>query len=227
MSILVVAAHPDDEVLGCGGTIARWALEGHTVRIGILAEGATSRDPERRQGDRKGELSALGKAAQEAGNILGAASVELLGLPDNRMDSLDRLEIVKSVEAWVERYQPSVVLTHYGGDVNIDHRRVHEAVITACRPQPDHPVSRFQFFEVPSSTEWQPRGSGPAFEPDVFVDITETLEKKIEALRAYESEMRLWPHSRSLEGVRHLAHWRGATVGKGAAESFMLGRELL
>ena len=224
---LILAAHPDDEVLGCGGTIARLSGEGHAVHVVIMAEGATSRDPVRDRSARDGELSALAGAAHRAGGVLGAASVELLAFPDNRMDSLDRLDIVKTVEDLVARHAPDTVFTHHAGDVNIDHRRLHDAVVTACRPQPGHPVRRLLFFEVASSTEWQPPGSAPAFQPAVFVDIAETLDRKMESLRAYASEMRPWPHSRSIEAVAHLARWRGATVGRAAAEAFMLGREII
>ena len=131
-SVLVVAAHPDDEVLGCGGTIARHAEAGDHVQVLIVAEGATSRLQKRDRGESSEELSALVRAAQKAGVILGASGVELLGCPDNRLDSLDRLDLIKCIEARMERYQPSVVYVHHAGDVNVDHRRLHEAVITAC-----------------------------------------------------------------------------------------------
>lgn len=228
MTTLILAAHPDDEILGCGGTMARLAAEGHAVHVVIAAEGATSRDASRDRAARADALSALAAAAREAGRILGAASVEVLDLPDNRMDSIDRLDIVKMVEALVARHAPDTVFTHHAGDVNVDHRRLHEAVITACRPQPGPPVPvrRLLFFEVPSSTEWQPPGSAPAFQPTVFHDIAETLALKRRALEVYASEMRPWPHARSLEAVEHLARWRGASVGLQAAEAFMLGREI-
>lgn len=226
MTNLIVAAHPDDEVLGCGGTIARLAAEGHAVQMVIAAEGATSRDITRDRAARADDLSALAVAAHEAGRILGAASVEVLGLPDNRMDSLDRLDIVKAVEALVARHAPETVFTHHAGDVNVDHRRLHEAVVTACRPQPGHPVRRLLFFEVPSSTEWQPPGSASAFQSTVSHDISGTLALKRRALKACDPEMRPWPHARSLEAVEHLARWRGAGVGSYAAEACMLGRDI-
>jgi LmbE family N-acetylglucosaminyl deacetylase len=227
MTMLVLAAHPDDEVLGCGGTIARLSDAGETVHVVIAAEGATSRDQTRDRGARAGDLSALGEAAREAGRILGARSVELLDLPDNRMDSLDRLDVVKIVEGLVARWAPRTVFTHHAGDVNVDHRRLHEAAVTACRPQPGHSVRRLLFFEVSSSTEWQPPGSAPPFLPNVFVDISASLARKLDALRAYDVEMRPWPHARSVDGVEHLARWRGSTVGVAAAEAFMLGREIV
>ncbi|MDB4346483.1 PIG-L family deacetylase, partial [bacterium] len=220
------AAHPDDEVLGCGGTIARHADAGHQVQVLIVSEGSTSRQKERDRSQARDELSVLAKAAQTAGSILGAAGVELLDLPDNRLDSLDRLDLIKLIEERVVQHQPECVYVHHAGDVNVDHRRLHEAVVTACRPTPDHVVKRLLSFEVASSTEWQPSGSAPAFHPNWFVDISAQWERKRDALEAYSSEMRPWPHARSLEALEHLARWRGAQVGVEAAEAFCLLRHV-
>ena len=227
VSVLVIAAHPDDEVLGCGGTIARHADEGDHVQVLIVAEGATSRQQQRDRVQATGELSALAQAAQKAGAILGAKGVELLDLPDNRLDSLDRLDLIKQIEERIERHQPQMVYVHHAGDVNVDHRRLHEAVVTACRPTPGQPVKRLLSFEVASSTEWQPPGSGPGFQPNWFIDITSQWLRKREALEAYASEMRPWPHARSIQAVEHLARWRGAQVGVEAAEAFCLLRQLV
>lgn len=222
--ILVVAAHPDDEVLGCGGTIAKHVAAGDRVEVIILAEGLTSRPARRDREAQREELSALARAAQAANEALGVSSLSLHELPDNRMDSVPRLDIIKLVEAHIDRIQPAIVYTHHGGDVNIDHRRVHEAVVTSCRPVPGHPVRSLLFFEVPSSTEWQPPASAPAFLPNWYVDISSTLEQKAKALAAYSSEMRPWPHARSTEAIMHRDRWRGATIGSEAAEAFMVGR---
>ena len=225
--VLVVAAHPDDEVLGCGGTIACHADAGDQVHVLIVAEGATSRQQKRDRIKASGDLSGLAQAAQMAGSILGAAGVELLDFPDNRLDSLDRLDLIKRIEECIDRHQPQVVYVHHAGDVNVDHRRLHESVITACRPTPGHPVRRLLSFEVASSSEWQPPGSAPAFQPNWFVDISDHWARKREALVAYASEMRPWPHARSLVAVEHLARWRGAQVGVEAAEAFCLLRQLV
>ena len=224
--ILIVAAHPDDEVLGCGGSIARHADVGDHVQVLIVAEGATSRQQQRDRGLVKAELSDLARAAQKAGEILGASGVELLDLPDNRLDSLDCLDLIKLIEARLESYQPQIVYTHHSGDVNIDHRRLHEAVITACRPTPGQPVRRLLSYEVASSTEWQSPGSAPAFQPNWFVDIADQWPRKRQALEAYAAEMRPWPHARSIAALEHLARWRGAQVGVEAAEAFCLLRQL-
>lgn len=220
-NVLVVAAHPDDEVLGCGGTIAAHAMAGDNVSVVVVAEGAMSRD----DAD-AAEVSELWACAREVGVLLGAASVETLGLPDNRLDAMDRLDLVKAVERVVERVRPDIVYTHHAGDVNIDHRRLHEAVVTACRPVPEACVRTILAFEVASSTEWQSSSGAAPFEPDWFVDVTRTLDIKMAALEVYETEMREWPHARSLKAAEHLARWRGATVGTEAAEAFMLVRHI-
>jgi LmbE family N-acetylglucosaminyl deacetylase len=216
---LVIAAHPDDEVLGCGATIARLVAEGW--------KGATSRSVQRDPSMHQGELSDLAKCAEASNNILGSTSIKLCSLPDNRMDGVELLDVVKLVEAEIDRYKPCLVLTHHTGDVNVDHRVLHDAVIAACRPLPQHPVKNLLFFEVPSSTEWRPASSGMYFAPNYFYDVTGYLAQKLEALRAYGPEMRNFPHPRSIEAVEYLAGWRGATVGCSAAEAYMLGRAII
>jgi LmbE family N-acetylglucosaminyl deacetylase len=223
-SILIFAAHPDDEVLGCGGTIAKLADEGANIYVVFLADGVLSRAEDQR--NHQVELRTRRTAAQKACDILGVKSVFFGDFPDNRMDTVALLDITKAVEELIAKHQPEIVFTHHSGDVNIDHRRLHEAVVTACRPQHGHPVKTLLCFEVVSSTEWQLPGSAPLFAPNWFVDISKTLDRKLSALEAYADELRNWPHPRSKQGIEHLAHWRGATVGVDAAEAFMLGRQL-
>ncbi|WP_071839970.1 PIG-L deacetylase family protein [Synechococcus sp. KORDI-100] len=225
--VLVVAAHPDDEVLGCGGTIARHVDSGDQVQVLIVAEGSTSRLQKRDRVQVADELSVLANAAQLAGSILGVSGVELLDFPDNRLDSLDRLDLIKCIEERIIRHQPECIYVHHSGDVNVDHRRLHEAVVTACRPMPGNVVRRLLSFEVASSTEWQPPGSSPPFQPNWFVDISEQLSRKKQALEVYSSEMKPWPHARSIEALEHLARWRGAQVGLEAAEAFCLLRSIV
>lgn len=226
--VLVIAAHPDDEVLGCGGTIARHVRQGDEVHVAIMAEGITSRDDRRDRASRKGELTELAEAAHKANDLLGVSSLDMQGFPDNRMDAMARLDVIKEVETLIDRHRPDTVYSHHVGDVNIDHRRLHEAVVTACRPMPkNHAVTRLLFFEVSSSTEWQPPGSAQPFVPNWFVDITDCMNTKVEALKTYASEMRPWPHARSIEAVQALAGFRGGTVGVAAAEAFVLGRQLI
>ena len=219
-SRLVVAAHPDDEVLGCGGYIANQAKSGDEVLVTFLSDGVTSR-----QGNLGlQEIESRRNAARLASKVLGASDVSFGDFPDNKLDAVPLLEIIKSIEAVVERVRPQIVLTHFGGDLNIDHRIVNQAVLTACRPAPKQGVKEILFFEVPSSTEWQVPIEGEAFIPTWFEDISETLELKIKALTVYKHELREWPHPRSIKAVEHLAHWRGASCGVDAAEAFVLGR---
>ncbi|WP_061205824.1 PIG-L deacetylase family protein [Leptospira santarosai] len=227
-NILVVAAHPDDEILGCGATMARLSQEGCEIHILILAEGITSRQNTRDRNSNLNELSELAQIAHTAGKTVGAKSVELFDFPDNRMDSIDRLDIIKVIERKVQEIQPEIIFTHFKYDLNIDHRITSDAVITACRPYPGQVVKELYFFEVPSSTEWQVGNQSEAFHPNYFVPINETqMKKKIDALNIYQSEMREFPHARSIEAVNALAKWRGASIGVSMAESFMVGRKLI
>jgi LmbE family N-acetylglucosaminyl deacetylase len=226
-AVLVVAAHPDDEVLGCGGTIARWAAQGCPVHVLLLADGEGARAPDGGVGASDERLQARAAAARGAAAILGCSTLELLDYPDNRLDGVELLDLVRHVEVRIAQFEPATILTHHAGDVNIDHRVVHDAVIAACRPVPGGCVGELLFFEVPSSTEWRPAASAVSFCPDWFVDISATLPKKLDALQAYREELRAFPHPRSLQAVRALAQWRGATAGVDAAEAFVLGRKIV
>jgi len=226
-TVIVIAAHPDDEVLGCGGTIAKHVRDGDEVHVLILAEGITSRDATRDHEGRFDDIVSLRNMANEAHKILGSNSINLMDFPDNRMDSVDLLDIIKVVENEINKRKPEIIYTHHSNDLNIDHCITNQAVFTACRPQPDTTVKKIYCFEVPSSTEWQSPMAEGAFMPNTFVNISDTLVKKLEALKAYKSEMKLWPHSRSIKAVEHLSCWRGASVGFEAAEAFMLTRNLI
>ena len=223
MSVLVVAAHPDDEVLGCGGAIAKHAQRGEDVAVCFLSDGVTSRESNTGHAP---ELHRRRVAALEAAGILGVSEVRFGDLPDNRMDSLDLLTTARAVQAHIREFAPAIVYTHFAGDLNVDHRLTHEAVMTACRPQPTSGVVTVLQFETTSSTEWRAPSASFAFQPDWFVDIDSTLNTKLEALDAYAEELRLWPHARSREALEHLARWRGATIGRGAAEAFVLARHI-
>ena len=226
-TILVIAAHPDDEVLGCGGSIAKHVHDGDEVHVLILAEGVTSRDDTRDREGREKDITKLKDMANEAHKILGTSSTKLLDFPDNRMDSVDLLDVIKVIENEINEINPEIIYTHHSNDLNVDHRITHQAVLTACRPYPDQSVKKIYCFEVPSSTEWQTPISVPPFIPNTFVDISSTIDNKLEALKAYESEMKPWPHSRSIKAVEYLARWRGASAGFEAAEAFSLSRNLV
>lgn len=223
--ILVVAAHPDDEVLGCGGTIACLTREGHDVYVAILGEGITSRYDQRNQAD-KNTVEALKTCSQQVADLLGAKKLFMFDLPDNRFDTVPLLDVIKIIEGLIEKVKPKTVYTHHGGDLNIDHSIIHRATLTATRPLSGSPVKKVYAYEVPSSTEWGFGQFTAGFQANVFVDISATLEKKIEAMEIYESEARRFPHPRSPEALRALANRWGAAAGLEAAEAFELIREI-
>lgn len=222
--VLVVAAHPDDEILGCGAATARHAAEGAEVWSLVLGEGITSR-----KGVSKAraasELKSLRANSERANKAVGVRKLILKSFPDNSFDSVPRLEIVHAIEEVVSRFKPQIVYTHGPSDLNIDHQITSEAVRTATRPLPGCPVAEVYAFEVLSATEWR-FAPDESFVPNVFVDVTRFLDSKLAALRAYEGEMRPFPHPRSLEGVRALATLRGAESGFAAAEAFKLFRRV-
>ena len=224
--IVVIAAHPDDEVIGCGGTIAKHIEDKDEVHVLIMSKGVLSRHMVNSDTNSINEVETNIENAHKANHILGCNSVKIENFPDNRMDSVDRLDIVKCIEEFLEDKKPEIIYTHNCNDLKIDHRRIHEVVVTACRPQPGQINKTLLFFEVSSSTEWQSPNNGPGFIPNWHVDITSTLEKKKQALEIYDSEMRDWPHARSIKSIEHLAHYRGASIGVEAAESFILGKNI-
>jgi len=216
-TVLIVAAHPDDEILGVGGTAAYHAECGDTVHVVIVAEGLTSRAESSGEG-----LGALHRAAGEAAAVLGCEPPILLGFPDNRLDTLALLDVISPIEALIGDLQPETVYTHAGSDLNVDHRVVHQAVVTACRPLPGSSVNRLYAFETVSSTEWATLDIGPSFKPTRYVDITATMDRKMKALACYAGEMRPFPHARSLDSVEALAKLRGSQAALLVAEAFQV-----
>ena len=225
MKVMVIAAHPDDEILGCGATTARLVKEGHEVTFAILGEGITSRHADRAAAD-VNQLNILRQQAHAAAEKVGVERLVLNQLPDNRLDTVPLLEVVKIVEDLVGQSRPDVIYTHHGGDLNIDHGVVYRAVLTATRPMSGTLVKDIYTFEVASSTDWGFHGIEPSFRPNVFVDVTNTIEAKIAAMECYESEARKFPHPRSPEALRAMAIRWGSVVGCGAAEAFELIRSV-
>lgn len=224
-NVLVIVAHPDDEVLGCGGTIARQVREGDQVTVLILGEGKTSRIGKIKSV--KSEIATLKEESEKAGIILGVHKLILKDLPDNRFDSLPLLEIVQIIEAVKEEYQPDLIYTHHFGDMNIDHTLTHRAVLTATRPMPGEKVTGVYAFENPSSTEWNSYDRAHSFVPNYFVNIEETIDVKVQALACYQSELRDYPHPRSLQHIQELAKVNGNKVGLPYAENFQVIREII
>lgn len=216
--VLVIAAHPDDEILGVGATVARHISEGDEARCVILGEGQTSRFDHL---DKKSEkvVSALHKNTLEAAKIIGYSKVDFANFADNRFDSVDLLDIVKYIEKIIREYQPDVIYTHYEGDLNIDHQITHNAVLVATRPINEYSVKEIYTFDTLSSSEWNFSHSSK-FNPNVFVDIASFLDKKIKAMECYESELCEFPHPRSIEGILTQAKYYGMIVGKGSVEAF-------
>lgn len=226
-TVLVVAAHPDDEVLGVGGTAARHAAAGDRVCALILGEGQTSRG-ERREDVGADIVDRLHKDTLESAKEIGYADVWFADFPDNRFDSVDLLDIVKVIEKKIDALNPEIIYTHYSGDLNIDHQRTARAVLTAARPMRDCCVRKIYAFETLSSTEWNFDYSGqPPFAPNVFVDITDYYHKKEAAMNRYGSELCKFPHPRSLGGMDALARTRGMAAGMERAEAFMLVRSVV
>lgn len=225
MTVLVVAAHPDDEVLGCGGTIARLAQEGNDVYIAILGEGITSRYDQRNQIDHT-LVKKLHKCSHQVAELLEVKNLFTYNLPDNSFDTIPLLDVVYIIENLIDKLKPKVIYTHHNGDLNVDHQITHQAVLTATRPMQKQPVREIYAFEVPSSTEWAFQRFEPAFRPNVFVDISETLEIKIKAMALYESEVRNFPHPRSSKSLRAIAHRWASVVGCEAVEAFELIRAI-
>ncbi len=217
--IAVIAAHPDDEALGCGGTMARFAASGAEIHVIFVADGEGARGATDR-------IAARQAMAADAALRLGAQAPRFLDFADNRLDGADLLDIVQAIEAELRSIAPTIVYTHHGGDLNIDHRLVHDAVLTACRPLPGSGVRAIYGFEVLSSTEWGAPDSMPAFRPTRFVGIGAHLPDKLAALEAYGPEIRPFPHPRSASAVEALARYRGAQSGLTAAEAFSVLREI-
>lgn len=226
-TILIVAAHPDDEILGIGGTAARHAAEGDNVFALILGEGQTSRG-ERREDVGRGEVEELHRNTIESAAAIGFKEVYFADFPDNRFDSVDLLDIVKAVEKKIQKLAPQIVYTHYSGDLNIDHELTARAVLTATRPMISCGVEEVYAFETLSSSEWNfDYSRQSAFAPNVFVDITDYYHKKEQAMKCYVSELCEFPHPRSLAGMDALSRMRGMAAGMQRAEAFMLLRRVV
>ncbi|NQY54205.1 MAG: PIG-L family deacetylase [Campylobacteraceae bacterium] len=215
--ILIVAAHPDDEVLGCFGSVAKLIKEGYEAYTLILGEGKTSRDKTRQVYTKKDEIKELNVEIQKANDIIGIKKVFIESFPDNRFDSVDLIDIIKVISKVKEEIKPDIIFTHYEHDLNIDHQITYKAVITATRPMSDECVKEIYSFEVLSSTEWNYPLS---FSPDTFFDITSTIDLKIEAMKEYRSELCEYPHPRSLEGIYLNSKYQGMRVGKKNVEAF-------
>lgn len=218
--VVAIFAHPDDEVLACGGMLVNHVEKGDDVSILILATGLTSRGEASSK-----ELESLKNDARNAASVLGVTNVEFGDFPDNAMDSVPLLMVVKSVEEFLEKNPATIIYTHHMGDMNIDHEITCRAVLTAARPLPGVKELVILAGEINSSTEYAVPQM-PNFAPTEYHDISNTLDKKIESMAKYQTELREWPHPRSLKAIKHQARNRGAQCGVNAAEAFITLRRI-
>ncbi|MFH1898218.1 MAG: PIG-L deacetylase family protein [Candidatus Desantisbacteria bacterium] len=217
--VLVLAAHPDDELLGLGGTLIKQIRDGCEVHVVIMSEGASSRYED-------GMKNKLKEAAYRASEVMGVIQVHFCDMPDQKMDGIPLLDVIQPIELLIKQIEPEIIYVHHHGDVNQDHRVVFEAAMVAARPVKESSIRKILCYETPSSTEWVPPFPSRVFIPNVFVDIKDTIEQKLEAFQCYESELRKFPHPRSLEVLRNNAKQWGSKVGLEYAEAFELIRWL-
>jgi N-acetylglucosamine malate deacetylase 1 len=223
--ILVVAAHPDDEILGCGGTIAKYLKKGAKVKVVILTKGISSRHLT----DNKSLIklqTKLNKSSKLANKAVGVKDVAYYDFPDNEFDSISLLSLVKILEKEIKKFKPNKIFTHFIHDLNIDHQYTAKAVITAARPEYQNSVSEILFFEINSSTDYQIKSNGMQFQPNFFVDISDTLKDKKKALEFYKSEMKKYPHSRSIKAIVNKNISMGNSFGLNACEAFQIVRKI-
>lgn len=218
-NLLIVAAHPDDEIIGCGGTILK-LKKNYNIEAIFMTDGISSRykknTPRKKIKNRREECLRVFK-------YLKIKKPTFCNFPDNQMDKVPLIEIVKVLEKKINKFKPNTIMTHFENCLNIDHRLTYQAVITAARPLKNSSVKKILSFEVPSSTDWA-LFSKKNFQPNYFVDISIYIKKKIHALKLYKSELKKYPHSRSIKNIKSLAQIRGTSCGVNYAEGFVMSR---
>ena len=226
MNVLIIAAHPDDELLGCGGTVRKLADEGHVIYSCILCSTANARH-------NRPDLEKLREYALRSSRMIGVQDSVGFDFDNIALNSVPHLDVVRAMESAILRFRPEWIFTHHPGDLNIDHQVCYHAAMAACHlPQrlstdlPPHQIKKIMLCEIPSSTDWTTM-LDPAFVPNLFVDISATIDTKMEALDLFEGALKPYPHSRSAENLRNLAKLRGARVGLEYAEAFITVRDVL
>lgn len=226
--IMVVVAHPDDELLGLGASMNRLINDcGSKVHLVILGEGITSRSDTRDTNVWQEQLQIHKSNIENARRKIGYQSVSVHDFPDNRFDTVALLDIVKVIEKEKANFEPEFIFTHHGGDVNVDHQLTFNSVITACRPLNQEKTHGIITFETPSGTEWRASSDPKHFIPNFYIEVNQSnLNAKISAMECYEFERRLFPHPRSAEALRIVAQRLGIIVGVNYAEAFCLVRDI-
>lgn len=219
MEILVIAPHMDDEILGAGGIVARYAAEGHKVYVCVVTKGCRPLFMEE-------SVERVRRECREADAFLGVKETIFLGFPAAMLEDVPRHELNDALVRTIQRVRPDEVFIPHRGDMQLDHKMVVDAAMVALRPKYEHMVRRIYAYETLSETGWDVPNVQNEFIPTVYFDISEYLDKKLEALRIYQSQLAEFPNPRSLQAVRALAMFRGATVNVEAAEAFSLVREI-
>lgn len=227
--IMVIVAHPDDELLGLGASMHKLTSEKAILtHVVILGEGITARADRRDVSRWEKSLEIHKKNIEVARKAIGYQTVSTHQFPDNRFDSVALLDLIKVVEKEKEQFLPDMIFTHHGGDLNVDHRRTFEAVITGCRPMKRETVKSIFTFETPSSTEWRASTDPHHFVPNFFISLEERdINAKIAGMEAYEFERRQFPHPRSPEALKIQAQRWGVAIGRLYAEAFCLVRSIV
>ena len=219
MRVVVVAPHPDDEVLGCGGVMARHVERGDKVQCVVVTRGSAELYTEEAVATVRAELRA-------AHAVLGVNDVRFLNFPAPQLDTIPKHVLADAIRTSLYEFEAETVYLPHVGDIHHDHREIYHAVLVASRPHPECPIRRLLCYETLSETEWSPPTAGEVFTPNVFIDIEAQLRKKLDAMACYRSQLKEPPFSRSLTAIESLARLRGMTVGLHAAEAFQLVRDV-
>ncbi len=223
-NIFVVAAHPDDEILGCGGTLLKHIANGDKVYILFVAEGVTGRYKKNEKIKYLKEISKRNKMAEKVAKLGKFKIVDFLGLKNLELGSYPHNYITNLIIKYFKKYKPDIVYTHFEHDLNIDHYHTFFSTFVACRPNKDFKIKKFLSFEIPSSTDWGINNNGRLFNPNYFVDIKKFLSTKEKLLNEYKFEMREAPHSRSIKNINSISIVRGGVVGLHHAEAFYVNK---
>lgn len=226
--VMVCVAHPDDELLGLGGSINKLVNDyGCIIKVVILGEGLTSREDNRNVEKFKSDLIQHKSNIKLAQKELGYQELSVYDFPDNRFDTVPLLDLIKVIEKEKDQFKPDLIFTHHGGDVNIDHKLTFDAVITACRPLESESVKSIITFETLSGTEWIPSSDPKKFNPNFYFSLSkQNLESKIKAMECYEFEKRDYPHPRSSKAILNRAEMWGISIGNSFAEAFQVIRSI-